>query len=412
VLIFTEYRSTQDYLVGALEKLAPGRVDVIHGGQSLEERAASIDHFEEAGQFLVSTEAGGEGFNLQRRCHILVNYDLPWNPMRLVQRVGRLYRYGQERPVVVFNLNVQGSLDDEILLQMYGRLEAVATAMAGVADEYREGLREDIVGELASFLDVDRILAEAAAHTPQRTQARIDEAVERAQQAAQQQNDLLRFASGFDPQALRGELPMGEEHLMAFAEGMFMQLGVTISHRLYGERVWEIKLSEDLQTRLSLNQNQRVAFDRTLARTAKALLLDGSSRLLKLLFETAGEYTFGGQIAQTSFSGDGTASAVLRWQDDRGRPLSESYVVLRRQGGGVEINPPEFSAWLLQPAPDKPGEPVMDTGVWPDFERKVHDLLARGASDELHPAGYTVTGVAWGPVQEARANVGEQLARS
>lgn len=413
VLIFTEYRSTQDYLVAALERLAPGRVDVIHGGQSLEERAASIERFEGDGQFLVSTEAGGEGFNLQRRCHILVNYDLPWNPMRLVQRVGRLYRYGQQKPVVVFNLNVQGSLDDEILLQMYGRLEAVAEAMAGVADEYREGLREDIVGEIASFLEVEEILAEAAAHTPQRTQARIEEALERARQAAQQQNDLLRFSSGFDPNALRGELPMGEGHLVAFVEGMFAQLGVAIIHRLYGGRVWEIKLPEDLQIRLSLKQNQRVAFERTLARTAKALLLDGSSRLLKVLFEMAGEYAFSGQVAQTSLPGDGTACAVLRWQDDRGRPLSESYAVLRRQGEEVEVNPPEFSAWLLQPASDEPGEPTLDAGAWPGFERRVHDLLARGSSDELHPAGYALTGVAWGPtsVPEAEIAAGEQLAQ-
>ncbi|MDL2345377.1 SNF2-related protein [Deinococcus sp. MIMF12] len=416
VLIFTEYRSTQDYLVASLQSLAPGRVDVIHGGQSLEERMASIAHFEEAGQFLVSTEAGGEGFNLQRRCHILVNYDLPWNPMRLVQRVGRLYRYGQDKPVVVFNLNVQGSLDDDILLQMYDRLEAVATVMAGVADEYREGLREDIVGELASFLDVDRILAEAAAHTPQRTQDRIEEALDRARQAAQQQNDLLRFSSGFDPGALRGELPIGEEHLTAFVEGMFTQLGVTISHRLYGERVWEIKLPDDLQDLLGLKQNQRVAFDRTLARTAKALLLDGNSRLLKHLLQTAGGYAFSGQVAQTSLPGDGTACAVLRWQDDRGRPLSESYAVLRRQGEAVEVNPPEFSTWLLQPAPDQPGEPVMNAGSWPRFEEKLHSLLARGAGQELHPAGFTVTGVAWAPVgvpgQEAGADAGERLARS
>ncbi|MPY67718.1 DEAD/DEAH box helicase [Deinococcus sp. SDU3-2] len=412
VLIFTEYRSTQDYLVAALQSLAPGRVDVIHGGQTLEERMASIDHFEEAGQFLVSTEAGGEGFNLQRRCHILVNYDLPWNPMRLVQRVGRLYRYGQQKPVVVFNLNVQGSLDDDILLQMYGRLEAVAADMAGVADEYREGLREDIVGELASFLDVERILAEAAAHTPQRTQERIQEALERARQAAQQQNDLLRFSSGFDPEALRGELPMGEEHLIAFVEGMFAQLGVAISHRLYGDRVWEIKLPEELQSRLDLKQNQRVAFERTLARTAKALLLDGSSRLLKVLFEMAREYAFGGQVAQTSLPGDGTACAMLRWQDDRGRPLSESYAVLRRQGEAVQVNPPEFSAWLLQSASDEPGEPTLDAGAWPGFEHQLHDLLARGSSDELHPAGYVLTGVAWEPtpVPEAEIAAGEQLA--
>ncbi|GAA5436083.1 DEAD/DEAH box helicase [Deinococcus aquaticus] len=395
VLIFTEYRSTQDYLVQTLERLAPGRVDVIHGGQNLEERAAAIAHFEDAGQFLVSTEAGGEGFNLQRRCHVLVNYDLPWNPMRLVQRVGRLYRYGQERPVVVFNLSVAGSLDDEILRQMYTRLDAVAADLASVADEYREGLQEDIVGEVASFLNVSAILAEAATHTPSRTQARIEEALERARQAARQQDDLLRHSSGFDPDALRGELPVGEAHLTAFVDGMFEQLGVTVTHRLHAGQVWEIKLPEDLQRQLNLKQNQRVAFNRLSASKHKATLLDSRSPLLSALLETAGTYAFSGHVAQTPLGEGGTACATLRWQDDRGRPLSERFVVLQRQQDGVTVNPPAFSRHLLQPAADTPGMPMLTPEAWPDFERALHDLLAASASDDLHPAGYLVTGVAW-----------------
>jgi len=82
-----------------------GKVDLIHGSQSQAERGEAIRHFEDEGQFLVSTEAGGEGINLHRRCHVMVHFDLPWNPMRLVQRIGRLYRYGQERRVIVFNIH-------------------------------------------------------------------------------------------------------------------------------------------------------------------------------------------------------------------------------------------------------------------------------------------------------------------
>ena len=402
VLIFTEYRSTQDYLVAALAAVAPGKVDVIHGGQSLDERFAAITRFEDTGQFLISTEAGGEGFNLQKRCHIMVNYDLPWNPMRLVQRVGRLYRYGQQQPVVVFNLNVQGSLDDEILSQMYGRLDAVATDMAAVGDEYREGLHEDIVGELASFLDVEQILDEAAGHTPQRTQARIEEALERARQAAKQQNDLLRFSSGFDPDALRSELEIGEDHLIAFVEGMFKALDVTISQRLYSGKVWDIKLSESLQQQLRLNQNQRVAFDRTLARTAKAMLLDANSKLLKVLFQKAVDYGFGGQIAQTSLPGSAAVCSILRWQDDRGRSLNESYVVLQPDDSGTTVNPKSFSQWLLQPAPDLAGQPAIMADRWPAIEDQIHGLLGQGATDELHPAGYNIAGVGYATVRDVK----------
>jgi len=62
-----------------------------------QERQKAINNFEDQAQFLISTEAGGEGINLQRQCHLMVNYDLPWNPMRLVQRIGRLYRYGKKK---------------------------------------------------------------------------------------------------------------------------------------------------------------------------------------------------------------------------------------------------------------------------------------------------------------------------
>src|SRR3546814_3606209 len=79
-------------------------VHVVNGSMNVDERLRSIEFFEQHGQFLVSTEAGGEGINLHRRCHILVHYDLPWNPMRLAQRIGRLYRYGQKKHVLAFNL--------------------------------------------------------------------------------------------------------------------------------------------------------------------------------------------------------------------------------------------------------------------------------------------------------------------
>src|SRR5690606_16933934 len=97
ILIFTEYRSTQAWVQDALNQRFGEQASVlIHGGMAMNERREAIASFEEetGAQFLVSTEAGGEGINLQERCHIMVNYDLPWNPMRLVQRIGRLYRYG------------------------------------------------------------------------------------------------------------------------------------------------------------------------------------------------------------------------------------------------------------------------------------------------------------------------------
>ena len=132
LLIFTEYRATQDYLVEALERRYPGTgVCSINGGMSLAEKQRNIDVFNDSAQFMVSTEAGGEGINLHYHCHMLVNYDLPWNPRRLVQRAGRLYRYGQSERVVVFNLMARDGFDNRALGMLLDRVATIAHDMSG-----------------------------------------------------------------------------------------------------------------------------------------------------------------------------------------------------------------------------------------------------------------------------------------
>jgi SNF2 family DNA or RNA helicase len=96
----------------------------------------AIDAFNQQVPFLISTEAGGEGINLHRACHVMVNYDLPWNPSRLVQRIGRLYRYGQENRVIVFNLHAEDNFDNSALSLMYQRVEQIVSDMAQVGVEF------------------------------------------------------------------------------------------------------------------------------------------------------------------------------------------------------------------------------------------------------------------------------------
>lgn len=163
-----------------IDRFGEHTVSLIHGSMSHEERAASIGQFETSGQFLVSTEAGGEGINLQRHCHIMVNFDLPWNPMRLVQRVGRLYRYGQKRKVVVFNMHAPQTLDAEIMHMLYARVGQVVQDMATIGGEFRPGLEDEIMGEVADLLDVAGILESATEIGIHRTADRIQEALNKA----------------------------------------------------------------------------------------------------------------------------------------------------------------------------------------------------------------------------------------
>lgn len=113
VLIFAQYRKSVDYIVGLLAQHGIGHV-CFRGDMSAKEKNEAIARFRDAVPVLVSTESGGEGKNLQF-ARTIVNFDLPWNPMRIEQRIGRLHRIGQTRDVFIFNLAVHGTIEDSIL---------------------------------------------------------------------------------------------------------------------------------------------------------------------------------------------------------------------------------------------------------------------------------------------------------
>src|SRR5690606_17236613 len=128
------------------------------GSQNLQEKRDAVDQFRYSARFMVSTEAGGEGLNLHHGCHRMVNYDLPWNPMRMVQRLGRLYRYGQPHKVLAFNLHAPTTVDARVVELMYSRIDQVVSDLCPLSDEYHEQLHVEIFGQLASLLDVEAIL--------------------------------------------------------------------------------------------------------------------------------------------------------------------------------------------------------------------------------------------------------------
>jgi SNF2 family DNA or RNA helicase len=112
-IVFTQFRSTQDALVAALRGIGVEPA-VFHGELGWREKEEALDYFRQSAPVLVSTEAGGEGRNLQF-CRIVINYDLPWNPMRVEQRIGRVHRLGQQHPVRVINLAARGTIEAYVL---------------------------------------------------------------------------------------------------------------------------------------------------------------------------------------------------------------------------------------------------------------------------------------------------------
>lgn len=360
VLIFTEYRTTQNYLHEALtDRYGSGQVELINGSMQHAERREAIKRFEEQGRFLISTEAGGEGINLQSKCHIMVNYDLPWNPMRLVQRIGRLYRYGQKKKVVVFNIQQTDSLDQNIVDLMYERINSVVTDLAEVQrHEFNEGLKDEILGELAELIDVEDILQQATKLGIDRTRDRIDEALEQARTAAAKQQELFAHAATSDPNELRSELEITIEHLYSFVLGMFDQLGIEVAERIHKERLLRIRLSErvmrDMGLSLKASQRMDVTLDRLLAANRPDThMLDLNSKLMQYLLSKACEYDFGGLAAMLKAPelGEGALlGAMLRWQGPQGKRMRQEFVVIQVDGGKVRLNPTQVSQWLLKPA--------------------------------------------------------------
>ena len=237
VLVFTEYRQTQRHLVEELErKHGKGSVVVIHGGMTLERREeaeqevdAIWEPFRKDGatvapttkrtsqrlfrdhervRFLVSTEAGGEGINLQF-CHICVNYDLPWNPMRVEQRVGRVYRFGQDKVVQVYHFFNKGTIEEKVQSYFENRLERAAKALAQVTGENPEDIKGTLNGQLECEIEPTKIYQRALVegNLNKETQREIQEAVARAQWAYEiATQSLFRDVSSYSFDNYRREL--------------------------------------------------------------------------------------------------------------------------------------------------------------------------------------------------------------
>lgn len=155
ILIFTESRDTLEYLVNKLKKWGYS-VTFIHGGMDLPSRIMAEKRFKTEAQVMVATEAAGEGINLQF-CNIMINYDIPWNPNRLEQRMGRIHRYGQTKEVFVYNLVSADTREGKVLARLLDKLEEIRNAL-GTDKVF------DVIGEIFYGKRLYQLVIEAAAN--------------------------------------------------------------------------------------------------------------------------------------------------------------------------------------------------------------------------------------------------------
>jgi SNF2 family DNA or RNA helicase len=147
-IIFTEFIETQNYIRDVLEGMGYSTT-LFNGSMSLDDKIKSKTRFKEECQFLITTDSGGEGINLQF-CNIMINYDLPWNPMKIEQRIGRIDRIGQTKDVRIFNFILEGTVEERVHSILDSKLDLIA-------EEFGDDKRNDVLTALSDEHNFDKI---------------------------------------------------------------------------------------------------------------------------------------------------------------------------------------------------------------------------------------------------------------
>jgi len=210
LIIFTEHRDTLTYLVNRLEGLGfTGQVAQIHGGMDYQERQAQVDFFRKPADqggatYLVATDAAGEGINLQF-CQLMVNYDVPWNPARLEQRMGRIHRYGQKHdPVIILNIVAGRTREGRVIKVLLDKLERIRKELS--ADKVF-----DVVGRVLEGVSIKSFIEQALTEDGAEKAVReIDERLtkERVQRVQEEEKSLYGFVGD-----VKAELPRLREEI-------------------------------------------------------------------------------------------------------------------------------------------------------------------------------------------------------
>lgn len=149
LVIFTEHKDTLEYLDRKLTNNGY-KISTIHGGKNIDERRKAQLEFATKSQILIATDAAGEGINLQF-CRLLINWDIPWNPNRLEQRMGRIHRYGQKQDVLVFNLVAQNTREGNVL-------EKLLTKLDKIREQIGDDRVYDVISDIFEGVSLDDII--------------------------------------------------------------------------------------------------------------------------------------------------------------------------------------------------------------------------------------------------------------
>lgn len=385
LLVFTEHKDTLWYLAGDGQQGRPyGKlrewgysVNVIHGGMSLDARIEAERVFRNETQIMVATEAAGEGINLQF-CSLMVNYDIPWNPNRLEQRMGRIHRYGQDREVYIWNMVSKDTREGQILDRLFMKLKLMQKAL-GTDRVF------DIIGEVIPGSNLSELLKDAIFN--QRSMEDIEGQIEAVDEGYMRETMERLFLTGLatrfiDYTGLQRETLVAKENRLVpeYVQDFFLRgfshlggrytaledetspKGYRIDSVPFELRQW----SEDYNFRTNYGkvyrEYRRITFDKTVARYDSSYeYVAPGHPLLEALNETILAQFRQNEAQHTVFTDPIGERVPLRgalWfvegvvRDGTGRAAGRRvFALLQRPTGEVErVNPAVL--WDLDPAPD------------------------------------------------------------
>ena len=228
IVVFATYLGTVDLISREIELIFPGQgVVVLRGGDHGAKVAAERRFRQKDGpRVLVCTAAGREGINLQF-ARVLFNFDLPWNPMDVEQRIGRIHRYGQNHTAQIYNLVLSDTIEGRIFMLLDEKLTEIARTVGKVDEQgnVAEDLRAQILGQLSERLNYDRLYQEALSDPElKRTKVELEAALSNSREARQVVFDLFQDLEGF---SLDDYKPFSDVSTSLDRLVMFMSTAVT-----------------------------------------------------------------------------------------------------------------------------------------------------------------------------------------
>ncbi len=353
-IIFTQYRETLEFLRIELAKIyGADKIAAIKGGP-LEDKIEAAERFwdENGAKFLLSTSAGGEGINLQC-AGVLFNYDLPWNPMAVEQRIGRIHRFGQKDVAQVYNLVAKDTVEERIYGLLTEKLQAVARAIGKVDRETGEPLEDfrlDILGFLGSNPNYQQLFKQALVEKDyQRTARQMEEMMEQAQHARTALMELSQDLTYFNLEHYRriaGRFSLRQ--LGSWCREAVIRLGGTM---LPMGEFWQILTPECLKAFPQVAPKyENVAFDRELAmRKKKCELLGVGHPLVDALIAYLQNAPFSGDTTCFPANGAKAGSVEARYRVtwDRADQGSSATVVRVSINGQCSVDEGGFDAERL-----------------------------------------------------------------